>query len=313
MSTGLDASELAPLPDDVAQPAAEPQEPQAEAVQTLEAQPADDEPDAIEIHPGEKFVPLSAVQALRKDNKELKAQAAKVPQLEQRLQQIEPLVPFAEFVKNNPHLLQPQTAQPAPVPVPLDADPALVNYAKRFDLYTAEGKPDVERAKAIIDDHKKMAEEAAQAAVAPLQQQTNEQRAIANLNEILALKDGEGNAINADFITQAVASLVPPAKTPQEAQKNQQELIKMLADKGVASVVANVALGLQARAPKQPKGAAQPPVPGAPLHVETAGGKAPQYTINASGKRMAEIAKIDPKKYEETARAFNPNGPNTFE
>lgn len=296
--SNLDASELAPIEEDV-QPTEQPQE-----VQTVEAQPAaeEEQPDAIEIKPGEKYVPLSAVIALRKDNKDLKAQAQKVPQLEQRLSQIEPLVPFAEFVRNNPHLLQ-QPQPVAPAPVDPSTDPQLVTYAKRFDLYTADGKPDVERAKAIIEDHKRIADEAVAARMAPLEHQTNEQRAIANLNNVLATKDGDGNVLRQEFITQAVTSMAQGV--------DQRELIRMLADPKVAQVVALTALGLQAAAPRQKTTAIRQP--GEPLHVETAGGKPPEYTITASGKRMAQIAKIPEKTYTEVAKAFNPNGPNTFD
>ena len=297
--SNLDASELAPIEEDVQQPE------QPAEVQTVEAQPVADEesPDAIEIKPGEKYVPLSAVIALRKDNKDLKAQASKVPQLEQRLSQIEPLVPFAEFVRNNPHLLNQPQAQAPPAPVDPSTDPQLVTYAKRFDLYTVDGKPDVERAKAIIEDHKRIADEAVAARMAPLEHQTNEQRAIANLNSVLATKDGEGNALRQEFITQAVTSMAQGV--------DQRELIRMLADPKVAQVVALTALGLQAAAPRQKTTPVQ--TPGEPLHVETAGGKPPEYTITAAGKRMAQIAKIPEKTYTEVAKAFNPNGPNTFD
>lgn len=296
--SALDASELAPIQEET--PPVEETPPQQATTEQL---PEDPDPTEGLQEAAEQVAALkNALTAARGQLRELKPQAQQVQQLQQRLSQIEPLVPFAEFVKNNPHLLQ-QQPPPAPAPPPdPHTDPQLVAYAKRFDLYTADGKPDVERAKAIIDDNRSIAREEAQRLMEPVQHATHEQRAIANLNGVLAIKDGSGEPLRQEFITQAVQSIAQGV--------DQKELIRLLADPKVAHVVGLTALGLQAAAPK-PKKVEAPTAP--PLHVETAGGGSPNYQLTASGKRMAQLAKIPEKTYVETAKGFNPNGPNTFE
>lgn len=296
----IDASELAPIEETVEQPPQE--QPTAEAAAVDPAQPPPDEPD-----PSEGLSEVAEqVSALKAALTQARGQLRDLKPLAQRTQQVEAelnsIKPYAEFVKNNPHLLQPQ-APPAPVAPPdPSTDPQLVSYAKRFDLYTGDGKPDVERAKAILDDNRKIAREEAQALVAPLEQQTYEQKAAANLTQVMAFKDGDGNVLQPVYIEEAVKSL---AQGTDKAQ-----LVKMLADPRVAKVIGVTALGLQAMATKKPAAVAQP---GEALHVETAGGRGPDYTMGDADKRVAKIARVSEKDWTAMNKNFNPNGPNSFE
>ena len=105
---------------------------------------------AIEIPDGDKLVPLSAVQALRGQVKQLKTQAAKSGDLEAQVAVLQ-----GQMSAQNPilqaaqALLAAQQAQPAaqtPQGPSPEALAELEAIARDLDLYQSDGKPDLARA-----------------------------------------------------------------------------------------------------------------------------------------------------------------------
>lgn len=267
-----------------------------EAIQTATVEPAEEtHEEAVELKPGEKYVPLSALMAVRNENKALKPQAAKAAELESQLNELRP---YADFVKANPQLLQPRQ-EPAPPPDPTK-DPAIEQYARRFDLYTADGKPDVERAKAIIDDNRAVAREEANKLLEPVRNETLAQRAVANVTWMTQQKDAAGNPLAQEHIDAVVRSIT--------GQMTKAQALKVLADPAVVQVTTDTAWGRQARSARP---VAQKP-PGEPLHVETAGG-GQGVPITDASRRLAKSAGISDKDFEASAKKFQPGKYNRLE
>ena len=278
-----DIAPPAPDPAPAADPAPEP------------APPAEDEiPEAVEVQPGVRVVPVSVVQALRNELKALKPQAQRAQELEQQVNQYRP---YAEFLQQNQHLLHPP--QPAPAPVAQADDPALVEYARTLDLYTADGRPDTGRAQKLRDMTRQEAQAIAQQTVAPMQEATHAQAAAQNLQWMTSLKDANGQPLEEQFIIETVRSVY--------GNMSRTEAIKTLADPNVAQVLANTAMGRQAMSkPFRPA----PVAPSAaPLHVEAAGGNAPIQVSDTHTKRLG-IGQAD---YVDRAKSYQPGKSNVLE
>lgn len=291
-------SELTGVVDpDVPQPApvaAVPETPPAPVVPPDE----DDHPEAVEVQPGVRMVPLGALKQVRDELKQLKPLAQKAQELEQ---QVNAFRPYAQFLQQNPHVLQ--QPQQAPAPVPTSENPALVEYAKRFDLYTPDGRPDVNRAQAIIEDNRKIAREEAQAIIEPVQNVTYEQRAAQNIQHILNTTKVAGKPIEQQF-------LIAATKTITQAMPKS-EAMRILADPTVANVLRMTAMGLQAEA----MGIQAPTTPapvGAPLHLETSGGGS-TYELSDSSKRLAQQAGIKETDMVDRMKRYVPNKSNVLE
>lgn len=239
--------------------------------------------------------PIAAIVALRRELQELRPLAKKAGELKAELDASRP---FVEFVKANPQLLQPHVQQ-AP-PEPSKADPAVEQYARRFDLYTADGKPDIERAQAIIEENRAMAREEARKVMEPVETQTLEQRAIANLQWMENLTDANGQKLERGAIEAVVGQIM--ASMPRA------QALKTLASPDVVQVLADTALGRQARTKKAP--VAPPANP--PLHIETAGGGSGPV-ITDSSRRLARAAGISEKQFEASAKNFKPGQYNSFD
>lgn len=273
--------------------------PLQEEIQTVVAAPVEepDLPDAVEIKPGEKYVPVGALKAVRDENKTLKAKAERADALESELNAARP---FAEFLRNNPHLMQP--IAPAPVaPTSTEPDPELVDLAKALDLYDAAGQPDVARAERVARFSDKRAEKIADQRMAPVQEQSNETRAAANLQHLIAnVKDGDGKAVEEQYVVAAVKSIT--------GQVDKGTALKILADPNVVRVIGLTALGLQATAKKtQPRGAEHPP-----LVVESAGGSS-EIQLNDFSKKLAKATGRTEKQYADSAKKYVPGRANALE
>lgn len=277
----------------------EPIEPPQAEIQTVVAAPAEDAdiPEAIEIRPNEKYVPVGALKAVRDENKTLKAKAERADALESELNAARP---YAEFLRNNPHLMQP--AAPAPVaPTTTGPDPELVDLAKALDLYDAAGQPDVSRAERIAKFSDKRAEKIADQRMAPVQEQTNESRAAANLQTLITtVKDGDGRAVEEQYVVAAVKSIT--------GQVDKGTALKILADPNVVRVIGLTALGLQAASKKSPPKGPQAP----PLEVETAGG-GHDVELNDFSKKLARSTGRTEKQYAEAAKRYVPGKANSLE
>ena len=257
-------------------------------------QQEEDIPEAVEVQPGVRVVPVGVVKAQREEIKALKAQAQRVPELEQQVNQFRP---YVEFLQHNPQLLTPQ---PQPPPAAPGDDPALVDYARTLDLYTQDGRPDTARAAKLRDMTRSDAQAIAQHAMAPMQEATNAQAAAQNLQWMINLKDANGRQLEEQYIVETVKTVY--------GNMSKAEAIKLLADPNVAQVLADTALGRMARA-KPHQQAAPLAQPAAPLHVESAGGNAPIHVSEDHTKRLG----VGHKQYVETAKRYVPGRANSLE
>lgn len=280
--------DLAPLPAEDAAP------PEPEPIQTAVVAPADDESDAVELKPGERYVPLSALQATRAKVAELKGQAERATQLEAELNAARP---YVDFLRANQHLLTPQPVAPA-APVAPTVDPQVESYAKRFDLYTQDGRPDVERAQAIIEDNRRLARTEAESVIAPIRQQADAERASAAYQWLLSQKDADGNPLSKE----AVDAVVTPVLTGAP------DGMRVLADPQVMQLLRHTAMGYQAAAPRK----TPIPAPGPVLQTEPAGGGR-GYTMSDSERRMARNIGRSDKDWSETSARFKPGTYNSLE
>lgn len=262
--------------------------------------PEEQEPEQTVTTPGgEKLVPLEALQEVRREAQALKQRVGTLTALESEVQELRGLKPYADFLKANPHLLQ--QPQPPAAPQPQGPDPELEQYARRFDLYTADGKPDVQRAQAIREDTAKIARQEAERLIRPVETQTLAARAAQNLNWIGQQKDPYGRPITEQAIAAAVAPLI--------SGMTEEQRIKAMADPKVTQLIlqhAKVAMIEQhPNAPIQP-----PQTP--PLHVETPGGGS-RVVLSDMDKRLGAKAGLSEQQLRDRAARFNPRGSNVLE
>lgn len=268
-----------------------------EARVALPAPAEDDIPEAVEVTPGQRMVPVGALKAVRDELRALKPHAERAQQLEAYVNDVRP---YVEFLKNNPQILQPQ--QPQAPAAPAEADPSLVELARTLELYDpTTGQPDVKRAEKIRTLTQNEARQIAQQTIAPLQEGTNESRAAANLQQILSTaKDADGRALDQAYLVEAVK--------PITQGLTKAEALRVLADPGVANLIKLTALGLQASTKRS---APQPPgTP--PLQVESPGGGS-GFVMNEDSRKLAKLAGISEADYAERAKKFVPNRNNPLE
>lgn len=256
----------------------------------------EDIPEAVEVQPGVRVVPVGVVQAQRQEIKALKAQAQRATELEREAGENRAIV---EFIKANPQILQGQQQQPQrQEPNPQD-DPALVEYAKTLDLYTQDGRPDTARASKLRDMTRQEAQSIAQQTIAPMQEASHAQQAAQNLQWMASLKDANNQPLEEQYIIETVRSVY--GNMPRA------DAIKILADPNVAQVLADTALGRQARMKKTTTAVPAPQAPA--LHVEAAGGGT---ALNVSDDHVRRLG-ISPKQYQETGKKYQPGRANSLE
>lgn len=286
-----------PVLTGVVDPDAPPAAPSADPAPPAEPPPAD----PVVEEEGEVTVPVGVAKALREEIKSLKPLAQKAQQLESELNAIKP---FATFLQQNPHLLQPHQPAPAPPPDP-KTDPALIDYARTLDLYTAEGQPDVARAQKLRDMTRADAQAIAREALAPIAASTNEQKAAANLNQVMQTAQANGTPLEEQYLIQAVQGVT--------GRVERTEAVRILSDPNVVNLLAITALGLQSM---QKKGAPAPaaPVaqPGPVLEVERPGGPG-QVQMSEDSRRLMRSAGVSEKQWTESAKKFVPGKSNVLE
>lgn len=275
-------------------PGDEPTAPELEAAVDDDAEPEG----AIEVQPGRRMVDVSVVSAERKRAREAtekRVRDAEVAPLNEKLKELDALKqavnelrPYADFIKQNPHVLQQQ--QPKQAETDDIPDEQAATYARRYELFDpTSGQPDIKRAKAIMADNRReqaaIAQQAAQEAVGPLRQQTavSAQRE----NFIQAIKRVEGDEIvTPEIIAQQFAELGPEMTQHPE----------------VAQVALERAIG---RAYLQRRGSGKPAAPRAPVISEQAGGRASTpVSLTESGKKLG-LSESDLKSANKT---YTPGG-----
>lgn len=276
-------------------PPAEPAEPVAPPVD--QAVPP---PDPIEEE-SDVTVPVGVAKALREELKQAKAQAAEAARLRAELDSARP---YVEFLQQNKHLLEQRPPAPAPPPDP-KTDPALIEYARTLDLYTAEGQPDVARAQKLREMTRAEAEAVARATLAPVAAQTYEQRAAANLSQVMEVTKANGTPLEEQYLIQAVQSVT--GRVPRE------KAVEILSDPAAVNLLALTALGLQAASKKAPAAPTAPVAqPGPVLDVERPGGPG-QIQMSEDSRRLMRIAGVSEKQYVESAKRYVPGKSNSLE
>lgn len=271
-------------------------QPPIQATQEPPQDPAEeDHPEAVEVQPGVKMVPLSALHGIRDELKALKPMAQRASELEQQVQQF---APYVQFLQAHPELLTPQPAAQRQAPAPQD-DPALVELARTLDLYTADAKPDTARAAKIRDLTRGEATAAAQQALQPVQERSWEQSAAQNLTWMVSQKDAFGRPLEERYVVESVRSIY--GSLPRG------EALRVLADSRVAELITDIAVSRQSRAKPY---TAQPQAPTAPaLHVESAGGATPVHVSEDHTKRLG----VKHESYVAAAKRYQPGKSNVLE
>lgn len=246
---------------------------------------------------GEQLVPLSALRAVRGQLKELRPQAQRVADLEREIAESRP---YVEFLRNNPQVLHPAPA-PAPSPLPSAEDTHADTYARRFDLYTAEGKPDLVRAKAILDDTRSLARQEAEKVLQPVQERTDMAQAAANLQWLTGLTDATGQKVNPQIVDEVIRSVTGGMPKAQA--------LRVLADAKVMGVIADTVFGRQSRTQAKPAAVAAPG--SIPLVSEPSGGGT--VTMTDSERRHAKAIGRSEKDWQAASARFKPGQSNALE
>ncbi len=292
------ATDLTPTIDTPPEPAIEPQaqgdgDPTPLNVDDDAAVDAQLDQAAINLPDGDKLVPMSetgkVARAYRQQVKDLKAKletatagSAKATQLEQQIQQlsaqVQQLQPYV-----NAYQAMTQAAQQSASPDDPDAG-AAEEYARLLDLYTADGKPDIERGKKGLALQRKMAEAAAQKHVAPLQQQTANQQSAYNLARAKNTTLPNGAKVDPailDMVWQRIGTEL--TATPEGAQ----QALVVAAGYGMLVAQAAQPAAAPARAPSGQFTTQKPLDP--PMFTEKAGGKADGNSLPLSPQELKYI------------------------
>ena len=230
----------------------------------------------------------------RAENRTLKEQATKAAQLEAENAQLRP---YADFLKNNPQVLQPPR-QPDPVPTQPEADPDAVEAARLMDFYTADGKPDVDRGARWLALQDRRSSRAAQQAVQPMQQESVHAKAQANYTQLRTWANSAG-------VKQQIIDGLWTAAAGEPGG------LETLAKPDSLRAIALMAMGANAMAtPKQPAAPAQ-----APVVTEPGGGRATTPAMRLSGLEERTLAQkgLSAAKYEELTKGFKPGVSNVLE
>jgi hypothetical protein len=263
-------------------PAAEPPAPEPAE------EPAAAEVEAVEVG-GQKYVPLAAVIAERKEKQALKERAGRADQLEQTVNEMRP---YVEFLRQNQGLMQRQPAAPAPAQP--DADPAVEQLARTLDLYTPEGKPDLTRAGAIRQMMSESARQAAADAVRPVRAQSDQERSAYNYRMAMTSAP-EGVDVDKGALTTFWQALPPD----------------LTADPNVAMLVTLLAAGASSLKGKPAK--VVPPA-NPPLQTEAAGGNQPaRRALSGIERSVAKERGLTEEAYHKLASGFTPGRTNVLE
>jgi hypothetical protein len=258
---------------------------------------AEPEPEGVVEVAGQKMVPVGVLTAERRRLKEaherdlvpVRERLSRADQIEARLNA------FEQQQRQQP---QPEPAKDDPIAKVTDEDAE--RLAKRYELFTPTGL-DLPRAKQIIAEQRaetrRIAEEAASQAMAPLLQDTAATASKHNFVEMATQKAPDGSPLLDANDQRALAELwagFPPELTANPA---------------VAQVILNAALGQRVRSRKP-----QPSAPGRePLVTESAGGVRPAYTASNVEKKMAQSVGMSASDWEKAAKTYQPGIPNALE
>lgn len=250
----------------------------------------------------EKVVPLAALTAERqrirkqadeqhaKELEPLRAAAAERDRLAADLQALEPQL---RHLQKHPELLQ--RDQPPEVQAVSDEDAEA--YAREMELYTGSGL-NTQKAKQIIAKNraemKRVASEAASAAVRPIAETTHLQNSRNNFLWAAQQRQPNGQA------------MVDPQILANEWAKVPAELS---AQPEVAQLILDRSIGAMYRAGKQPPAA----VEREPVYSEASGGRIGSgYQISDMERSMARTTNTDEKEWTKNAQKYRPGQTNVL-
>jgi hypothetical protein len=239
---------------------------------------------------------IGEVSRLRATIRDLKTQAERAATLEHELNQARP---YLDFVRTNPHLLQPRPAEPDRPAAP-DVDPDAVEAARLMDFYKADGSPDVERGARWLALQDKRSNRVAQTTIQPLQQASLQERAQANYTMLRNFKLADGKPLRQDIVDDL-----------WRAAAKEQNGLATLANPDSVRALALLAMGAQALTqPAQPAAPAQPPIV-----TEASGGRAslPAARLSAIEERTIAQKGLSAAKYHELTKGFQPGRSNVLE
>lgn len=255
---------------------------------------ADPEPEGVVDVAGQKMVPVGVLTAERRRLKEAhERELAPVRERLTRAQEIEQRLDAWQQHQQR----QPAAPAAADDPVAKVSDEKAERFAKRYELFTPTGL-DLPRAKQIIAEQeqetRRIAEETAAQAMAPLLSQTAADASKSNFVAMATQKGADGQPL---VDPRVLAELW--AGFPAELTANAQ----------VAHVILNAAIGEQVRT-RRP----QPAPPGRePVYSEAPGGPRPAYTASHVEKKMAHAVGMSASDWEKTAKTYQPGMPNSLE
>lgn len=262
------------------------------------------EPEGVINAPtGEKYVPLGAVQAERGKRKEaekalsakdqeiasLREKAIKYDEAAQYLAQAKPYIEKAKADLQRQN--QPQT--PAEQPGPLTSAQAEA-YAKRFDLFTTDGKPDVARAQEIAKDHEEQMRRVAQQTVAPLMQNEAQRVSTTLYQQYLNRPEVNGFKIDPKYLANTW-NTVPPEMIAANPQ--------------IGEVLFRTALATQIMEGGKPIQAPPPVVP-----TEGVGSGTPrEQALSGHSFKFQQASGMKPQDFRDTREKYTPGQPNSLE
>ena len=267
-----------------------------------------EEPEVAEVG-GRTMVPVEALRQAREEARAAKQLRVEVEALKGQAKSGEELQRWVDTVRpllaklnERPDVVQAIMAGkdvPAAGAKPANAipDDRAAKYARRWELFTSAGELDVARAKDILIDQdteaRRVAEEAARAAVGPIQERMARGTAQQVMQQYLGVKDKAGKAVNA-AVLQQVWSALPP----QMAEDQNASAWAYYAAKGYAAHH-----GLDAPEP-----------PGAAVVTESPGGGAPAAKPMGDVERaIARVLDIDEKRWADRAAKYKPGAINVLE
>lgn len=267
-------------------------------------EPDDAEPDGVIDVQGRRMVDASIVAAERKRVREatertirerelapLQQKAQEADQLRAALDQVRPQI---EFLRAHPEVLQQAASRPEEPAIP---EAEAETYARRFELYDTNGKPDIARARAILTDSRRemaqVAQAAAQQAVAPMAQGAAQQASRQNFVAMASQRDANNQPVVDPKTLAELWTQFPPELTQHPE---------------VARVILEAAVGRSALARGR-----SPVVTRDPLVTEPSGGRQTgAFTLTDLDRTVAKAAGMSDKAFEAQAKTYKPNTVNVI-
>lgn len=242
---------------------------------------------------------------------DLQAERAARREAEQRAQSVAQELatakPILQALARHPHGVQilQSLVQGAPLPQqgPPQPDPELQSIAEDLGLYNVDGTPDLVKAGRIQQRQHAVAQQAVQAAVAPLQQGTEAQQAQQSRVHLWQQAHQPEN------------THVDPTALKELLQALPDNIIKHQEVQSLVWVLAAGATALQGgKAPQTGPPMPTPPPTNPPVYSEQPGGRARPVTPLAQPfQQILKRAGMSDKDMQATLGKFVPNAPNLLE